>query len=1517
MRKCYLFLMTLFVQLIVGGSAFAADPPKSEYDAAMAAITDGAYYITTEVEGTKFYLGLSGDLTIDDASAGLFTVTQVSGGALYSIGLNINPGTGGHFSNTTLTNDKANLKPGTGAFRLDTSNDRNDWERQVPFMNEEGKIAIRSCNTAYGESSWADAGRAFWTYDIVNTDGIISLDPCYSYEPAYVWSFEPPTEEMMISMNISNLYDTYVDYIGDEFGDMVNLGTDPGQCRDAETYAKFQELLDQLDTYYYKLLEDPDFDPIAEGLDLDAVNTMKTNLDSLLSTVRNSVAPYTLPDGDGYYRIIAHNRYKSTYDESGFVDKAMAASFSPDHKDKGIYGTIRRDLANYIWKLEQHGDSIAIQNAGMETYISFASDNPDSKVIMTENPEEASHVIFDYAYEDIVLPNGEEDYRDIFAIRLAGKKFLDNRYIHQQTHSSVAEADESISPWGNLGVDTGVDQELGFWMRTFDAERTTDKNTSEWYLEKVPDEEVAQLLEEFELIKNHDLLVAENNALRAEVLAAMTTAKDLIRTQIVTSAEQMSSPYSDPSEGQNIGALIDGDAGTFWHSTWHGLAEGVDPFYYYGDGYEEGLECHYIQYSDMENAVGDMELYLRERDGADNDRVKTLVIVGADNLKTADEDWEVIAKITLPNTDKGQENTVPFTVETAYPYWRLFVIETASSSYAFRQFWHAAEIQFNTVQENPNSQFAALGEVAETLEATYDANVATPDDQITKAIYDALLDAFRAFMAAMVDPAEMRNAMAATVNVTKGIEEGTNPGYWADASVAADFDALRAEVNAYDKAGRYNAVQIHKYAVMLKAMEKSVMEKANPVETDKWYRIMFPTEEMYDKYGFGKDGGDNCNELGDDQRTMWGTFVTVGAEVTEENTEINEDGEEVTTSVKHIVPVALEDVREDTRMFFAADEEIEEPDLSMFRFVEVEPAEEANDYVAPFADTKENMALALDMNTTYTQGEPLITQASQFSSNASYPGNDGQKLETGCLIDNNFSTYWHSDYGRTYCCIPYLQVALNEPVSGLIQVYVGRRNTANGHVTRMYVQGSNDAETWTNIGYIELPYTNATTPATSQALDLGGTFSHLRFSMTQRYGTDGGSNIEFDPFDETITADDYNTKYTYFHASEFQIYPVTADAELSASGKALQQAYTTANKVVLKDATAEDLAAAAQAYRAYRTEVNAAEGKDILPYGIDKAQPTYAIQNKATGLFVYVSGTGNQNNLYMTAVPTLINWKAIGYQRSLLIAKNVEGTSCNNLHAGESNRRFCTWGTTEPATNSGLVICEADEEYAAPAEFTFFRDIKPGAINDWCSSVDLVNKGDGIAYTPVGQYTTEDEGTFLALNEVETIPAGEPAFYIFSDTTNYDAEDEYVEPMQFTIPGDSKVVTKGAMLNGVTGYLANHTLIPHEIYFSGNVAKCIGTTGYYVSAPCAVLDIDNCPEVDPFGTYDFSIFLGGAAKDAADGIKDISSTIEKISQRGNVYSMDGKLLMTGANLNSLKTLGRGMYILNGVKVSVK
>ena len=1548
MKKCYLFLMMLFVQLITCGSVYAADPPKAEYDAALAAITGPSYYIYTEVDGVKFYLTQDGELTDFEESRHLYGVSQVSGGALYDIGWMLDPGNGAHYSNSTLENDKCVLHPQTGVFRQDNSNNRNDWERQVLYMNEEGKFAIRSCNTAFGESSWADAGRAFWTYEVEDVDGVISpiyseyggLMPAYSYEPAYIWSFELPATKEQVYLVLNGIYSKYEDQVWDDLKDpyTMNMGTGFGQLADYDTWEKFWTLLQEINAICDKLLKDGyvyEDDPDAPTL--EQAKSYSEQADSLYQVLLDSEVPYMIPQ-DGYYRIIAHNRYKSTFDESGFVDKAIAASFSQNHENKAVHATLRRDRANFLWKLTQQGDSVMIQNAGLGTYISISqSDGGDNKVYMTDDVNDASGLMLDYAYsyDDIsgrfergpqyVEPDGNGAEKDIICLRLASSPRRDGRYVHQMDHSSVGD---DSSPWGNYGTDTGEEKELGFWMRTWDYlddngnRRTTDLNTSEWFLEFVPEDEAAAIIEDFEAIFNHDKLVEQNNELRDKVAETLALAKDIIRTKMITSADQMDNRFGDSSEGQNIGNLIDNDASTFWHTTWHGLAEGVEPFYYYGEGYEEGLECHYLQISGMENMVGDCELYLRERDGADNDRVKTLVIMGTDNLKNEDDEWDEIARITLPHTDKGEENTVPFTVAEAYPYIRVFAIETAYSSYAFRQFWHAAELQFYTVKENPNSQFNQMGQVAQDLQDTYDANCATPDEEITLQMYEALKAAYEAFLSSgLVDPAELRAALETYAKATEGVVEGKNPGQWSDKTIADQYNALYAEVEDYNTAGKYNAAEIHKYAVMLKAMKKSVMEKANVVETDKWYRIMYPTEEMFDAYGFNKDGGDNCNELTpEDQRTMWGTFVAPGKLESDQQTDYDEEGNEVTTTINWLESIGGEDLRESDRLFFVNDEAINDKDASMFRFVELES--EDNDYIPLFQDAKENMIMALDMSTTYTRGEALITNVSQLSSNAS---DEAEGKDLGALIDGKSDTFWHSDWHVKVIAPPYLQVAFDEPVSGLVQVEITRRNNGFGHIVRMYIVGSNDAENWTNIGYLEAPYGGSPSEVVScLPIDLGSSYKYLRFINTCRWLNGGGNSTEMDPFAEPKSADEYDKTWTYFHAAEFQIYPVTADKALSASGKALQAAYATANKVIFKDVTAEDLAAAANGYKAFKDEFNGAQGKAVLPNGLDKAPATYALQNKATGLFVFVDGTGNQNNIYLKTIPTLVNYKAIGYERSLLGGKNLAGESTNYLHAGESNRRFCTWSTTEPTTNSGLFICEADEAYAAPAEFSFFKNVKPGRIIDWCHSVSLTPveaPDDAYAYTAVGQYTLgEDETaeTFLALKEIETIPAGEPVLYILGDTTSYDANDDYVEPIKFTISGNEKPVVEGATVNGLIGTLVTYALDGTLIYFNANYAAVPAEGQNLAVTPCsAVLDLDNCPQVDPNGSYDFSICLGSLAADVADGVKDISTAIENISKPGNVYSMDGKLLRTGATLNSLKSLGKGMYILNGVKVVVK
>ena len=59
---------------------------------------------------------------------------------------------------------------------------------------------------------------------------------------------------------------------------------------------------------------------------------------------------------------------------------------------------------------------------------------------------------------------------------------------------------------------------------------------------------------------------------------------------LITDACQLSSNASDQTEGQHIEYLIDGDADTYWHSDWHGVAPDL---------------YHYVQVELNEEFTGD------------------------------------------------------------------------------------------------------------------------------------------------------------------------------------------------------------------------------------------------------------------------------------------------------------------------------------------------------------------------------------------------------------------------------------------------------------------------------------------------------------------------------------------------------------------------------------------------------------------------------------------------------------------------------------------------------------------------------------------------------------------------------------------------------------------------------------------------------------------------------------------------------------------------------------------------
>jgi len=183
MKKIKLLMAAMLSMMAWNGVMAQTD---SEYEAALAAITNGTYRIKTDVNGIYYYVTTDGGLTKVKDNAGFFEISKTEGGDFKSTSIRISSGNK-RFTNPPLSGSVANLHP--GAFATSTSdrptNGDGYWERQVFFLKD-GKYAIRSCNTPHATSSWGDAGRTFWTWEVD------PVTPCYSYDPAYVWELDVP-----------------------------------------------------------------------------------------------------------------------------------------------------------------------------------------------------------------------------------------------------------------------------------------------------------------------------------------------------------------------------------------------------------------------------------------------------------------------------------------------------------------------------------------------------------------------------------------------------------------------------------------------------------------------------------------------------------------------------------------------------------------------------------------------------------------------------------------------------------------------------------------------------------------------------------------------------------------------------------------------------------------------------------------------------------------------------------------------------------------------------------------------------------------------------------------------------------------------------------------------------------------------------------------------------------------------------------------------------------------------------
>ena len=131
----------------------------------------------------------------------------------------------------------------------------------------------------------------------------------------------------------------------------------------------------------------------------------------------------------------------------------------------------------------------------------------------------------------------------------------------------------------------------------------------------------------------------------------------------------------------------------------------------------------------------------------------------------------------------------------------------------------------------------------------------------------------------------------------------------------------------------------------------------------------------------------------------------------------------------------------------------------------------------------------------YRIGDEIPLTADQLSSNAS-DWQEGQHLSY--LLDGDPSTFWHSDWHNQVSETHYIQIALTQPVSCDLSLYVLRRQTPANHPTKMGLLGSNDGNEWTRIGQYQLGNASSGLPFTAAPLPLNGnSYMFLRLTIEE------------------------------------------------------------------------------------------------------------------------------------------------------------------------------------------------------------------------------------------------------------------------------------------------------------------------------------------------------------------------------------------------------------------------------------
>ena len=618
-------------------------------------------------------------------------------------------------------------------------------------------------------------------------------------------------------------------------------------------------------------------------------------LDTYEALIASKITTYDV--ADGYYRIrpgMTYNtgeKYMYAYEQANSNGSAYYYCIwaSPEDDDA-------TDAIAILWKISKKGAGYDVVPAIYPTMhfnpVSVASLNNNGSIIprMTENG----------TAEMVFSPQATIDGVTYFNIYASADDPAGRTIFHQGGHASGA---------GNNGF-------VITWYPTYSG--STGPGASEWYLEPVDDAEAEAIIAAYEPIRQQKELTKAYNELKTTAAKELEDAKELVLTELITDGSQFSSPYTETREGVgktgDWNQLLDGDKGTYWHSDW---SNAVAP------------HTHYLQVALPEGGYSLLRMSISRRP-VNNDHITKWGIFGSNDPEAADEDWVEVATVETPYGSNTETKTADFDSK-GYQYLRFYIDDTTTKGYTMedgtvvsRGYGHVSEFQLYTMEQAPTSQNPIIAQPAENLDKVLAEQAGVNADEVTQEEFDALKAAYDAFKAQYVDPTELRELVAKAEAIADGVVVGNNPGQWANGSVADQLQQTITDAKAYDEAKIYKQATSQDFITKINALLDGIVEAANPIKTDTWYRFRFGSEETFTANGWSTEAGDAV--VGEDEsvqdEALWDKYITAARVETSDN-------------VRTVLPIYVDEARLGQGLYVDALDEIQDADLAQFRFIAV------------------------------------------------------------------------------------------------------------------------------------------------------------------------------------------------------------------------------------------------------------------------------------------------------------------------------------------------------------------------------------------------------------------------------------------------------------------------------------------------------------------------------------------------------------------------------------------------------